>query len=344
MPEAGYRINISTSDGRAEVGALRQSMDSLTDATIREAKRELEDFRNTLSTVGDLMSDLGRLSGSPEASYQGAMLKLKGQYKDASDQAKAMGISQDLVDQAYTLKAREAWQESYKGLTTIDGSAFDARRAMLSREVEDFRKAGADEVALRVYAAQKAEDIARDELQTRQAYAGSFTDFLRGQVNIELGLYQGAHSRELQEWQDYYNDLKQLGQGWMDTTKAGLVDLIDGAVTGKGEDAWKNMLANMRRQFITFAVDLAMDLLCGAAGCSELDGAAEKRRGHGPLDREPDAGGLAREGVPRGPGRGPDHLGESPAGLRNPGHQLHHQPDRRACRGEATARLLQGPP
>ncbi|MEA4856051.1 hypothetical protein [Solidesulfovibrio sp.] len=226
---------------------------------ISEATRELERWKDTLSTVGDLLSDLGRLSGSPEASYQGAMLKIKGQYKDASDQAKAMGISQDLVDQAYTLKAREAWQESYKGLPTIDGSAFDARRAMLSREVEDFRKAGADELALRVYAAQKAEDIARDELQTRQAYAGSFTDFLRGQVNIELGLYQGAHSRELQEWQDYYNDLKQLGQGWMDTTKAGLVDLIDGAITGKGEEAWKNMLANMRRQFIQFAVDIAMD-------------------------------------------------------------------------------------
>lgn len=226
---------------------------------ISEARIELERWKDTLSTVGDLMSDLGRLSGSPEASYQGAMFKLKAQYKDASDQAKALGISQDLVDQAYTLKAREAWQESYKGLTTIDGSAFDVRRAMLSREVEDFRKAGADETALRIYAAQKAEDIARDELQTRQAYAGSFTDFLRGQVNIELGLYQGAHSRELQEWQDYYNDLKQLGQGWMDTTKSGLVDLIDGAVTGKGEDAWKNMLANMRRQFIQFAVDLAMD-------------------------------------------------------------------------------------
>lgn len=226
---------------------------------IAEARIELDRWKDTLSAVGDLMSDLGRLSGSPEASYQGAMFKLKAQYKDASDQAKALGISQDLVDQAYTLKAREAWQESYKGLTNVDGSAFDARRAMLSREVDDFRKAGADEVALRIYAAQKSEDIARDELQARQAYAGSFTDFLRGQVNIELGLYQGAHSRQLQEWQDYYNDLKQLGQGWMDTAKSGLVDLIDGAVTGKGEDAWKNMLANMRRQFIQFAVDIAMD-------------------------------------------------------------------------------------
>lgn len=244
---------------------------------IAEARIELDLWKDTLSTVGDLMSDLGRLSGSPEASYQGAMFKLKAQYKDASDQARAMGISQELVDQVYTQKAREAWQESYKGLGNIDGSAFDARRAMLSREVDDFRKAGAEEVALRIYAAQKSEEIARDELQTRQAYAGNFTDFLRGQVNIELGLYQGAHSRQLQEWQDYYSDLKQLGQGWMDTAKSGLVDLIDGTVTGKGEEAWKNMLANMRRQFIQFAVDIAMDFakanifkpaLSGALGIS----------------------------------------------------------------------------
>jgi len=226
---------------------------------LRDAKRTLEDFRNTLSTVGDLMSDLGRLTGSPEASYQGAMFRLKSQYQDDIKQAASLGIGKDLVDQAYTLKAREAWQESYKGLSDIDGSAFDQRRAMLSREVEDFRKAGADEVALRIYAAQKSEDIARNEIESRQAYAGSFTDFLRGQVNIELGLYQGQQSQQLSAWQDYYNDLKTLGQGWMDTTKSGLVDLIDGAVTGKGEDAWKNMLANMRRQTLQFFVDIAMD-------------------------------------------------------------------------------------
>jgi len=224
---------------------------------IREAKRELEDFRNTLSTVGDLMSDLGRLSGSPEASYQGAMFNLK-EEKDAA--SKRPGANQDLVNQVYVLKSQQAWQESYKGLTTIDGSAFDARRAMLSREVEDFRKAGADEVALRVYAAQKAEDIARDELQTRQAYAGSFTDFLRGQLTIEAGLYRGAQSRQLAEWSDYYNDLKGLTTGYYDTLKNGSVDILDGLFDGKkAEDALKNTLANLRRQILQFGVNIIFD-------------------------------------------------------------------------------------
>jgi hypothetical protein len=227
---------------------------------IAEARTELEKWKDTLSTTSALLADLGRLTGNPEASYQGAMLGLKGQYKEASDQAKALGIPQDLVDQTYILKARDAWQQAYKNLGTINGSVFDNQRAMLAQEVEAYRKQGTDITALRVYAAQRSEEIAQQELQSKQAYATSFTDFLRGQVALDAGLYHGEHSRQLTEWQDYYSDLKNYATGFSDTLKSGIVDGLEGIFEGKNpEEAFKNMLAGMRRQFLQFIVDLAFD-------------------------------------------------------------------------------------
>lgn len=227
---------------------------------IAEARTELEKWKDTLSTTASLLSDLGRLSGSPEASYQGAMLKLKGEYFDAARSAQALGIPQDLVDQTYALKARDAWQTAYKGLGNITGSSFDTQRALLSRELEDYRKQGADITALRVYAAQRSEEIARDELQSRQAYASSFTDYLKNQIGLEAGLYQGEHSRQLAEWQDYYTTIKGYATGFTDTLKSGIADGLEGLFESKNpEDAFKNMLASMRRQFLQFIVDLAFD-------------------------------------------------------------------------------------
>lgn len=230
------------------------------------ARAELEKWRDTMSWWADMQSGLGELRGSPEAIYQGSLIRLQAQRADAMRLSQGMGGSQEeqskrmgLIEETYALKARDAWLSAYKGMSGIAGDFFQTQKERLANEVEDFRKAGADELALRIYYAQQSEKIAQEEIQSRIGYEKSFSEYMANRAALDLGTYKGSQSRSIAEWSDYYDTLKNSATSFSDTLRNGMVDVLDGAVTGKADEAWKNLLSSMRRQFLQFIVDIAFD-------------------------------------------------------------------------------------
>ncbi len=254
---------IAMADAKGDLTPYRQELEklySVYDQFMRAA--QIKDFAANLQKQASVLRDLATSLYSPQMERQSSWLQNYAQYITElnSGDATIRSMAQPKWD-AYQKFSNQEYARKLGEGGKLSGDYWSGETDKLKQHLEAVRQETSDEVAYRIYAAQKIEELEKQKLEAGVSYSTSFTDFLRGQASLEYGLYQGAHSRQLEEWKAYYEDIKGVATGFYDTLKSGVADSLDGLFTGKAEEAWKNMLASMRRQFLQFLVDIAFDFM-----------------------------------------------------------------------------------
>ncbi len=252
---------IAMADAKGDLAPYRQELEKLYavyDQFMRAA--QIKDFTTNIQKQATVLRDLAGYLYSPQMDRQASWLQNYAQYVSElnSGDAAIRSTAQPKWDAYQTFAGQEYARKLGEG-GKLSGDYWEGEYEKLKQHLEAVKQETDDEVAYRIYATQKFEELEKQKLEVGVGYATSFSSYLRGQVSLEMGLYQGAHSRQLEEWRSYYEDVKGFATSFYDTLKSGVTDALDGLFTGKAEEAWKNMLASLRKQFLQFLVNIAFD-------------------------------------------------------------------------------------
>ena len=293
---------IGAKGSTAELDATLAKMAQSKDIEILIAQAEA--WRKAMQDAANLMGELGRLSGDPEAIYGSAMTTAK---LWEADQKKRIEAIENLDERAkqsaelqrvMALKEVAARADAYEGIAAVSSKYWEAEKQLLAQRLQGVKKEAEDELAFRVYAAQQEDELRKKQLESEAAYAGTFAETLSAKWSLAFGGYKSEMTKSKESWNQMSESIINSTNGMIDGIAGGFGDMIRniGNGTASIEDLWKNMLARMLDAFASFVEELVKqqlkDLVGGlfsgsgssGGGISSLFGGSSSSAGSSSLD------------------------------------------------------------
>ena len=188
---------------------------------IKKAKVELDGWNGGMDFWAKTLSELGALSHNPALSYAGGLTALQKQDADARLAAGDDPQKLAALNALNAAKQRDLYQKTYGD---------DARKAQL----EDGLK-----------------------------HATSADDYVNKRMALDTGSYLSPQGKAIEGWKEMFDQIEGLFKTWENDLKTGGTELLDDVFSGKGakkiEADFKDMLARMRKEFLSWTVGLAED-------------------------------------------------------------------------------------
>jgi TP901 family phage tail tape measure protein len=180
--------------------------------------------------------------------------------------------AEQLLEEQY--QTREMWA---RRADDISGRSHKYRVELLEEEIEELRRAGADEQALRIYYAQERARIDEDDYQARMQAAETFGEYFKNRFMAETAYLRDENLRRLNLWGEYYDGIGDIAESFADGFKRGASEEIfnwwkNGTLdmTRVWESAWDSMLRTLAQKtgdmLITAASNKLWDIGSGLLG------------------------------------------------------------------------------
>lgn len=210
------------------------------------------------TTLGDLEQKVnGVLKYKADLNNLKTTMDYAGSFSDYNTAAKAYQAKsyQDNGEQE-----RKVWQDLETSYDSISSKMLQTRQNMYDRVVQKAKAAGLDEATASTYAQLKSEKDTQAFVAARLNYSSGFGEYAGGRAlqDTDVGT---KLNKNLAEWEEYYNNLKNLATSFYNEGKTSFTDFLNDAITGntkKTELAWKDMLAKMRKDLLEALAGMAM--------------------------------------------------------------------------------------
>ncbi|MHC1788509.1 tape measure protein [Solidesulfovibrio sp.] len=249
----------ATDDARAALEQLEQN---------RALEKQIaagEAWKKTMSDAANMLGELGRLTGDPDALYGASMTTAQAW---EADQKKRIGAIEDEAErekqlgelrQVMTLKEVEVRRQAYEGVAAVSSKYWDAEKERIEAHLEVVKSKADNELAYKIYAAQEWDEYNKRLLEQQAATAGTFGETLAAKLSLAYGGYKSEATRAKESWVATSDAIVNATDGAFDAVAGGLGDTIrnfgDGCVSI--EDLWQNMLARMADAAASFLEDWA---------------------------------------------------------------------------------------
>jgi hypothetical protein len=148
---------------------------------------------------------------------------------------------------------KKKFGDAYADAAILGSNYVSNERANLDKVTDYMRDKGADEETIRLYSAQKWDDVSKKLIDNRINRESDFTGFLSDKLSEEYGLYKTAAGRDSDLWNDYYKSIKTMSDSWVKDINTGLSSVVFDSLKGNTEKAhqdWKNLLSSMNQDLI----------------------------------------------------------------------------------------------
>lgn len=247
-----------------------------------------EAWRKSMQDAANMLGELGRLSGDPQAVYGSQMTTAK---LWEADQAKRIGAIQDETErekqlgelrQVMALKELDAKKTAYAGVKAVSSEYWNAEAKLIEANLATVKANAEDETAYKIYAAQQWDEFYKAQMEQQAATAGSFAETLAAKWSLAFGGYKSETTKTKESWDSMADSIISSTNGMIDGIAGGFGDLIRniGNGTASIEDLWRNMLSRMLDAFASFVEQLIKDQLKDLlAGMFSGSGSGSKSEG-----------------------------------------------------------------
>ncbi|EHJ49487.1 phage tape measure protein [Solidesulfovibrio carbinoliphilus subsp. oakridgensis] len=246
-------------------------------------------WKKSMSDAANMLGELGRLTGDPDAIYGASMTTAQAW---EADQQKRIGAIADETEkekqlgelrQVMAFKEVEAKRQAYEGVAAVSSEYWNAEKALLDVHLGVVKANAQDELAFRVYAAQQEDELRKKQLESESQYAGTFAETFSSRWSLAFGGYKSEMTKTKESWNQMSDSIISSTNGMIDGIAGGFGDMIRniGNGTASIEDLWKNMLSRMLDAFASFVEDLVKQQLKDMVGGLFSGSATSGQRGGG---------------------------------------------------------------
>lgn len=241
---------------------------------IEQQMAQMDAWRKSMQAAANLMGELGRMSGDPQAVYGSEMTTAK--LWESDQQARIAAIQDETerekqlgeLRRVMALKEVTARADAYAGIKAVSSEYWAAEKQLIEANLATVKAKAEDETAYKIYAAQQWDEFYKSKMEQQAATAGSFAETLAAKWSLAFGGYESETTKTKKRWDSMSESIVNSTNGMIDGIAGGFGDMIRniGNGTASIEDLWKNMLSRMLDAFASFVEELVKTQLKDLVG------------------------------------------------------------------------------
>ncbi|UJX43033.1 tape measure protein [Desulfovibrio sp. JY] len=263
---AAASISRSMIGAKGSTEAARAALEQLEkNRAVAKKIAEADAWKKSMQDAANMLGELGRLSGDPNALYASSMTTAQ---TWEADQKKRINALQDEAEktkqlgelqQVMALKELEARKQAYEDLAGVSSEYFDAEKQRIEQHLAIVKQNATDERAYKIYEAQQWDAYNKALLEKQEQYASSFAEVLSAKWALTYGTYKSAATQAQAAWEQTAQSIVDATNNVVDSIVSGVGDMVRGF--GDGTTSIESLFQSLKSRAISIFASMIEEML-----------------------------------------------------------------------------------